>query len=343
MPTSLPLIVNVAYGAQPNSFFEPHLRDVTRWRHFEAGEPFASTLLKRVRSSRLRRYRACYLAAQCAAREGAAVVVSHDPQVSFVTERFLRHFGYRGKHLAFSFNYPKLPTGLARTLHERAYRTVDRFVVYSTMERELYGRYFGIPLDRLQMIHWAVNPPPVEPDGPLIDGDYVCAIGGNGRDYATLIEAARRLPKVHFVLVVRPHSLNRLDVPQNVTAATNLPLPRAMNLLKFSRFMALPLVSSDVPCGHVTLVHAMHLRKAMAITRSSGVSDYVREGENALTCTAGSVEELTAIIRRLWDDAGLRERLGANGRAMAQECCSEARTRAYFRGVLAEWGVIDAP
>jgi glycosyltransferase involved in cell wall biosynthesis len=340
MPTSPPLIVNVAYGAQPNSFFEPHLGDVTRWRHFEAGEPFRSTLLTRVRSSRLRRYRACYLAARCAAREGAAVVVSHDPQVSFVTELFLRRFGYRGKHLAFSFNYPKLPTGLTRKVHGGAYRTVDRFVVYSTMERELYGRYFGIPLEKLQMIHWAVNPPPVEPDMPVVDGDYVCAIGGNGRDYATLVEAARRLPKVHFVLVVRPHSLNGLDVPQNVTVATNIPLARAMNLLKFARFMALPLTGADVPCGHVTLVHAMHLGKAMAVTRSSGVSDYVREGENALTCAAGSVEELTAIIRRLWDDATLRERLGANGRSMAQACCSEARTLAYFRGVLVEWGVI---
>jgi glycosyltransferase involved in cell wall biosynthesis len=293
-----------------------------------------------VRSSRLRRYRACYLAARCAAREGAAVVVSHDPQVSFVTELFLRRFGYRGKHLAFSFNYPKLPTGLTRKVHGGAYRTVDRFVVYSTMERELYGRYFGIPLEKLQMIHWAVNPPPVEPDMPVVDGDYVCAIGGNGRDYATLVEAARRLPKVHFVLVVRPHSLNGLDVPQNVTVATNIPLARAMNLLKFARFMALPLTGADVPCGHVTLVHAMHLGKAMAVTRSSGVSDYVREGENALTCAAGSVEELTAIIRRLWDDATLRERLGANGRSMAQACCSEARTLAYFRGVLVEWGVI---
>ena len=48
MPTSLPLIVNCAYGAGPDSFFEPHLRGVTRWRHFEAGEPFASALWRRV-------------------------------------------------------------------------------------------------------------------------------------------------------------------------------------------------------------------------------------------------------------------------------------------------------
>ena len=32
-----------------------------------------------------------------------------------------------------------------------------------------------------------------------------------------------------------------------------------MSVLLHSRFMVLPLLTSDVPCGHVTLVAAMHL------------------------------------------------------------------------------------
>ena len=82
----------------------------------------------------------------------------------------------------------------------------------------------------------------------------------------------------------------------------NLPLGDAMNVLHHSRFMVLPLINSEVPCGHVTLVAAMHLGKALVITDSTGVSDYVRNGENALTGPTGSVEMLIAATKRLWEN-----------------------------------------
>ena len=84
---------------------------------------------------------------------------THDPRISFLVQHFLNFYDYRGPHLAFTFNYPKLPTGLKAVLHHWGFKAIDRFVVFSTIERRMYHEYFNIPLDRLEFMHWGVAPP----------------------------------------------------------------------------------------------------------------------------------------------------------------------------------------
>ena len=93
----------------------------------------------------------------------------------------------------------------------------------------------------------------------------------------------------------------------------NVPSGRANNILAFSRFMVLPLAGSEVPCGHVTLVAAMHLKKAMVISNSLGVSDYVQDGVNSLVVPVGDATALACSIRELWNDPRRSERMGAAG------------------------------
>jgi glycosyltransferase involved in cell wall biosynthesis len=274
------------------------------------------------------------------------LLITHDPRVTFPAEYFRRILGGRMPHLAYSFNYSGLPTGARRLFHRRAFQTVTRFVVYSTLERQLYHDAFGIPLDKLDFVHWGVNPPAddgVPPPSPFRSGDYICAIGENSRDYATLIAAMRQLPDIPLVMVVRPHNLVGLSLPANVTVLTSIPFAQAMAVLRHSRFMALPLTGPDVPCGHVTLVNAMHLGKAFAITRSSGVSDYCRHDDNALLVTHRSADEMAGAIRRLWDDQALCSRLGDSGRRFAAEVCSEANIVANFRRLLSVLGLTPPP
>jgi glycosyltransferase involved in cell wall biosynthesis len=105
--------------------------------------------------------------------------------------------------------------------------------------------------------------------------------------------------------------------------------------------MALPLNGPDVPCGHVTLVNAMHLGKAFAITKSSGVVDYVRDGENAIMCSPGSADEMAGAIERLWQDTDLRLQMGEEGRVFASEYCTEKRIIGNFQRLLVELGVVS--
>ena len=150
------------------------------------------------------------------------------------------------------------------------------------------------------------------------------------------------LPDIRLVVVVRPHNLVGLTVPPNVEVRTNTTFGEAMNVLAFSRFMALPLAGSEVPCGHVTLVGAMHLGKAFIISNSAGVADYVLPGENALSCEAFSPGAMAAGIRALWNDPALCARLGDGGRAFATAHCSEASTLSWFTNYLKSKGLLSA-
>jgi glycosyltransferase involved in cell wall biosynthesis len=292
----------------------------------------------------LSRLRGCYEVVRLARRTDAKAVVTHGPALAGWCCIFASLLGVRIPILAHSFNFTTLPGALKRWFFSKALRRVDHFVVYSTMEKALYAHMFNLPPDRFDLVLWSVNPPTVErPNSAIQPGDYVSAIGGNARDYRTLLDAARRLPQIQFVLVVRPESLEGFDIPPNVIIHQNLPIGLTMNLLFFSRFMVLPLGDLNVPSGHVTLVAAMHLGKAFVITDTLGVRDYIRDGENALSATLGSGADLAAKIKLLWDDPSLCDRLGANGQGFAAQYCSEERITNHFRDWLMTKGLTVEP
>ena len=269
-------------------------------------------------------------AVRMAHRSRAQVLVTHGPTLAAWCALLMRAFGLEISILAHSFNFTTLPNVFKRAVFRFAFSRIERFVVFSRLEREIYSKYFRIPIDRFDFVYWGVRPPNVE-DSVSFEKEYVSAIGGNARDYRTLVDAAWKLPEVSFVLVVRPENLRGLKLPPNVTFHANVPFEKAMSVLLHSRFMVLPLLRSDVPCGHVTLVAAMHLGKAFIITDSSGVRDYVRDGDNALTVTVGSTESLVSATKRLWHDQDLCTFLGKNGHRFASGKCTETRIAEHFR------------
>ena len=148
-----------------------------------------------------------------------------------------------------------------------------------------------------------------------------------------------RVPEITLHAVLRPENVAGLKVPPNVHLHFNVPRGRANNILAFSRFTVLPLVGSEVPCGHVTLVAAMHLKKAMVVTNSAGVADYVFEGVNSLLVPVGDVDALATRIRELWADPARADQLGAAGLAFAKAKCSEQPIIDHLRLVLASYGL----
>jgi glycosyltransferase involved in cell wall biosynthesis len=273
-------------------------------------------------------------AALLARRLGANAVVAHGPAIAAWYGLVARILRVRVPVLAHTFNFITFPSPTKRRVLSLVYRlsNIQRFVVYSTMERELYAKALGIPLQRFDILLWGTNPPAISTPGtPAECGDYVCAIGENSRDYQTLFDAARRLHHIRFVAVLRPVNLRGLVVPSNVVVRTNVPFAVAMNVLAYAKFMVLPLLGTDVPCGHVTIVCAMHLGKAYVVTGSAGVRDYAKDEINSLTVKSRSVDELVEAVVRLWKDPLLCARLADNGRRFAAAECSEIHIAEHFR------------
>ena len=279
------------------------------------------------------RFRGSFEAVRLSKRIGADLLVAHGPTLTAWCALFGRWLTMRAKVTSFAFNFSVTPNRLKTWVFSRALRTVDRFFVFSNVERQLYARLFSLPEQKFEFIHWGVHPsaPNTTPSG---SGDYVCAIGGNARDYFTLIEAARLLPDIPFMLVVRPENVRGIKLPSNVAVQINIPYSVCMGILYQSRFMVLPLINAEIPCGHVTIVAAMHLGKAMVVTSSSGVADYVTDNENAITVPPNDVNAMASAIRRLWQDRELCLHLGNEGKMRATKLYNESSVVDHFRNYL---------
>jgi glycosyltransferase involved in cell wall biosynthesis len=271
---------------------------------------------------------------------GQSVIVSHGPRAALYSELIARGSRNRAAHLVFSFNFTDLPAGARRSLIRRCLRRADRFVVASIAERDLYSKYFEIEDSRIDFLPWSIRPPLEELARPArySDGQYICAIGSQARDYETLLEAMRRIPAIRLILVGSPDSIPDLPIPGNVKVVTNVPLSDAMNILAHSRFMVLPLRNSTVPCGHVTVVSAMHMGKAILATDSSGLSDYLIHGRNAELVAPKDSKLLSVAIDRLFNDSALCERLGNEASIFARQNCTEDRAVEYFQAYLRSIG-----
>jgi glycosyltransferase involved in cell wall biosynthesis len=292
-----------------------------RWRH-------ASVPAQRLPAWLPKRYPASRLSAAWQATgwpTGAEpLYVTHGPRLSLYTELSLATRRRRARHLAYTFSFTDLPTGREHALMARLFQRVDRFVSYSSMERQLYAEHFDLDIERLDNHRWAMRPPAVEPGGPFIQGgDYVCALGTQARDYATLVEAMRGLPSIRLVLVAPPQALAGLTLPGNVEVHAGIPLARAMNVLAHSRFTVVPLRGRRVPCGHSTLVPAMHLRKAVLATDSAGVSEYVFHGDNGCVVPPGDAAALRRALDELYGAPDVARAMGERGGRFASEHCSE--------------------
>jgi glycosyltransferase involved in cell wall biosynthesis len=290
----------------------------------------------RINQPNLAMIRTCQEAVNAIKTKNASLLFTHDPKVSFWCAFFCFFLKVEIEHIAYAFNFPDLPTGLKRYLMTRAFEKIDKFIVYSSWEKQLYHDYFDIPLEKIDTHLWSVGKPTFQPNHPLESPDYICAIGGNARDYSTLIKAMEKLPQIRLVLVARPNNLHNLDIPANVNVLVNITKDHAMNILNYSRFMVLPLRDSQVPCGHVTLVAAMHLGKAFIITDSIGISDYAINDYNCLTCIPSDSDNLVELISLLWNSPEKCNVLGKNGLKFALENCSEQSAAQSLDNILRE-------
>ncbi len=271
-----------------------------------------------------------------AGRRGA-LVVSLGPGLASALEIARRLLRVRTPHVTYFLNFTNLPRGPSHARLSISYRTIDRLVVSATAERQIYAEHFGLDPGRIDVVLWGVNPPDCSdklPDG----APYVCAVGGNARDYGLLMNVAAARPHMRFIIVVRPQNLAGLDIPPNVEVRANIPFPDAMAVVKGSRVMALPLATTETPCGHVTIVAAQYLGTPIVITASNGVEDYIRDGETGLTVEAGSAEAMGAAIDRLWNDPAEAKRIADAAQAFVEAECTELNYVKHLRGLLAPQG-----
>jgi len=264
----------------------------------------------------------------------ADVIVSHGPYMAFYCALFIWMFRLKTPHISYSFNFAELPTGMAKKRMKLLFKRVNYFVVSSNIERLLYSEYFDIPIEQIDFVRWGVAEPDFELIPSSIEGPYISSVGGNARDYKTFMAAMAELPEIQAVTVMRPQNLEGLVVPDNVIVLTNTSRDEALSIIKNSSFTVLPLVSSDVPCGHVTIVAAMYVGTPCIVTDSTGVADYLEDNRTGLVYEPKSIENLRGLIEKLWIDKSLCNYISTEAENFVRHDCTELNYVKHLKSIL---------
>lgn len=282
-------------------------------------------------STTLHRLRASWIALTHTSQK-PSLLVSHGPRPAMFASALSFGRLKDTPHLAFSFNFTELPTPRRQAIMARAFQSIDRFTVFSSMEKQLYSRVFDLDPKRIDVLHWAVEPfKKSKLLKPVQDQNYFCSVGSQGRDYRILMEVMSQLPQCKLHLVAYPENLVNITIPDNVTVHQHVPFEFAAALIAHADAMILPLRGSEVPCGHVTAVMAMHLGVPLIATDSIGLHDYLSQNDTAVLFNAGDVNALKQCMESFLDDSTHLKSCADRAFAFAQNYCVEERTIEYFQ------------
>jgi glycosyltransferase involved in cell wall biosynthesis len=267
-------------------------------------------------------------------RSGAALVLTlHDYGLLCATKRlFLDGEVCSGpaarKCLAHSVAHYGAARGPAialgtRLAEQRLRRRVDMFVSISAAVGELNRIGAGEPHRVVPNFTGALPAPPAADDprlAELPDEPFVLFFGDASED-----KGARHLVETYagldgaapLVLIGR-----RLDEAASTGAIALGPMPHGhvIEALRRCLFAVVPSIWAE-PFGIVALETAA-AGKAIVASDIGGLVDIVADGETGLLVPPGDRAALAGALRRLLDDAGLRERMGEAAARRARELFS---------------------
>jgi glycosyltransferase involved in cell wall biosynthesis len=200
-------------------------------------------------------------------------------------------------------------------LYRRIARRAMGILTNSSAEIEIIARRFGIPTRRLRYVPMHSNIS--EPWFCGRNDGFVLSAGRTRRDYSSLLDAAPRI-EAPVVILCGKHDLRDAIVPRGVTVLHEIPRKQYLDYLERCALVVLPLKAADRSTGQVVLLEAMALGKAVVATRSTGIQDYARDGENAVLLQSNEPEGMAREVNRLLRDEAVRTRLAEQALADVQ-------------------------
>lgn len=243
-----------------------------------------------------------------AAKQGIITVFPQLPAAIGLRQRLSRR---KFAVVAWLFNVGVCYPGLRQSLSRFGLKEINRFVVHTRRECDMYAEWLGLPRDRFEFVPIQRPEIPVEYEEEEKD-PFILLLGSAHRDFPAFIEAAQRLG-VRAVIVSGPRALEGIDVPSGVETPLGLSKADCLRLAQQARVNVVPMIRNNQATagGQVTIAETMWMKRPMVVSRCNGAEDYVIDGENGCLVEPHSVDELTEAIKNLWDDPDLRARIGA--------------------------------
>ena len=145
--------------------------------------------------------------------------------------------------------------------------------------------------------------------------NYMLSVGDDvGRDFKTLVAAIQASERSIKIKTRRPiNSSSRLGARIEIISA-RMTYRDLRTLYSRCSFVIVPLKQTINASGVSTILEAGAMGKALIVSDSAAISDYIVPGETCLTVPCGDSGALREAVDRLSSDRSLRARLGSAAR-----------------------------
>lgn len=225
--------------------------------------------------------------------------------------------------VAWTFNIGNYKVGtLRRLLSKISLSHIDCFVVHSKQEIDIYSEWLNLPRSRFKFVPFPS--PDIEVNfEEERESPFIAALGSAHRDFSCLFDVVEQL-NLPTVVASSKSVLDNFTIPKQVSTPFGITRDDCRKLAQQARINIVPLQPKDdvTAAGHVTVIEAMLMGRAVIVTDAYGMSEYVKHGETGWLVPPGSVKSMKEAVELLWNDEELRNRLGHNARSYAQETFS---------------------
>ncbi|MGD1854731.1 MAG: glycosyltransferase family 4 protein [Leptolyngbyaceae cyanobacterium] len=225
--------------------------------------------------------------------------------------------------VAWTFNVGNYKGGpvlgtIRRLLAQLSLSQVDRFVVHTSPEIEIYSKWLNLPESRFEFVPFPFSDIEVQYQEET-ENPFIAAIGSAHRDFPTLFKVVEDLELPLVVASGRP-ALAHLKIPKQVQTPFDISKADCHRIAQQARINVIPLQPKEdvTAAGQVTVIEGMHMGRAMIVSDCYGMRDYITHGENGWLVKPGCIDSLREAIELLWNDEELRNRIGRNAQAYAR-------------------------
>ncbi len=187
-----------------------------------------------------------------------------------------------------------------RFIMKLANRAVFCFALHSSAEIPVFAQLWGVDESKVwssSFFNKNARPDVVVPTKPR--GQHIFAGGTSFRDYEPLLDTARLLPELEFVICTNRLD-GRQDLPPNVKAGL-VPHEEFERLIDMAAAVVVPLrVDVHRIVGMLTYLQSMWSKKATIVSDSLGVREFIQDGETGIIVD-GSPESYAAAIKWVLD------------------------------------------
>ncbi|WP_169516447.1 glycosyltransferase family 4 protein [Gulosibacter molinativorax] len=193
-------------------------------------------------------------------------------------------------------------------------KELDRIYVFSQNQVDIFAE-IGIQSDRVLPVDFGVDHDFFTPAPTSTRRFQVLSVGiDRGRDYQSLVDAARLLPAVEFQIFTQAGRFSPDDLPRNVTVNSPVSLEEHRENLRSAKLVVIPTHDLAYPTGQSVLLEASACARPVLITDTEPMREYVIDGETGLFMPLHDAEGVASSISSALADEVRLNRIGKAAR-----------------------------